>query len=279
MKFFLQRGQRLYRGLIYFSLAFLVLLLFITLGAPWLAPFPADAQNLAFAYAAPSQTFWFGTDALGRDLFSRLILGSRVSVGIALFTTLTSACLGIVYGIAAAAGGGWIDRILMRIVDIFYTLPALLIMILVMLVFGRDFTGMAIALTLTGWLGTARLMRAQVWSWKSRSFVEAGRALGLSPARLIVRHILPNTLAPLIVELSYQIPTQILAEAFLSFLGIGLRPPTPSWGILAEEGWRTLRVYPHLTIFPGLLIFCTMLSFNVLGDALRDKLDPFTRNP
>jgi oligopeptide transport system permease protein len=165
----------------------------------------------------------------------------------------------------------------MRIVDILYTLPSLIIMILVMLIFGRDLFGIFVALTITGWLGTARIMRAQILSWKHRPFVEAASSLGIPHIQIIWRHLLPNCVAPIIVELSYQIPTNILAEAFLSFLGIGIRPPTPSWGILAEEGWRALRIYPHLTLFPGALIFITMLSFNILGDDLRDRIDPFLR--
>lgn len=263
--------------LIRFSLAYLGLIAVVAVFAPWIARYPYDLQDLSASYALPSMKFFFGADGLGRDLFSRIIYGAQLSLSIALITTLLSAVVGTVYGTVAAYLGGFWDRLLMRIVDILHVLPSLLIMILVMLVFGRDFTGLLLALTFSSWLGTARLMRAQVRSWKKRDFVEAGRALGIGPWRLIFRHILPNTVAPLIVELSYQIPNNILAEAFLSFLGIGLRPPAPSWGRLAEEGWHTLRVYPHLTLFPALVIFTTMLSFNVLGDALRDKLDPHRR--
>lgn len=266
--------SRFYAGLVNFSLAYLVLIAVVALFAPWVARYPYDLQDLSSSYALPSLKFYLGADGLGRDLFSRIIYGSRLSMAIALLTTLLSAIVGTIYGTLAAYLGGFWERLLMRLVDILNVLPSLLVMILVMLVFGRDFGGLLIALTFSSWLGTARLMRAQVRSWKNRDFVEAGRALGLGPWRLIFRHILPNTVAPLIVELSYQIPHNILNEAFLSFLGIGLRPPTPSWGRLAEEGWHTLRVYPHLSLFPGLVIFATILSFNILGDALRDKLDP-----
>lgn len=259
------------------SLLCIAIIAFVSLAAPWIAPYTPDAQNVQDAYMGPHLKHFFGTDALGRDLYSRLIYGCRVSMSIALVTAISSVLIGTVVGTLAGWFGGAVDRWLMRLIDILYTLPSLIIMILVMLIFGRDLLGIFVALTITGWLGTARLVRAQVLSWKSRPFVEAGRALGLPPLRLVLRHILPNCMGPVVVELSYQIPTNVLAEAFLSFLGIGLRPPTPSWGILAEEGWRALQVFPHLTIFPGLAIFISMLSFNVLGDYLRDRLDPMLR--
>lgn len=249
----------------------------IAILAPWITPYHFDAQNVLNSYASPSGEHWFGTDALGRDLFTRLVYGCRISLSIAFLTAFSSLLMGVIYGTISGYVGGWLDTAMMRFVDILYTLPSLIVIILVMLIFGRDLTGIFIALTLTGWLGTARIMRAQILSWKNRPFVEAARSLGMPHLRIIARHLLPNCIAPIIVELSYQIPTNILAEAFLSFLGVGIRPPTPSWGILAEEGWRSLRIYPHLTLFPGALIFVTMLSFNVLGDDLRDRLDPFLR--
>jgi oligopeptide transport system permease protein len=259
----------------YASGAFIMLLLLVALFADWIAPYPYDQQDLSMIFRTPSNLNTFGTDALGRDLFSRLVYGCRISMSIALITALSSIVIGVIYGSLAGYVGGWLDRVMMRIVDVLYTLPSLVIIILVMLVFGRDLMGIYLALTVTGWLGTARLMRAQVLSWKHRPFVEAADALGVKPFRKLWLHILPNCIAPIIVELSYQIPTNVLAEAFLSFLGVGIQPPTPSWGVLAEEGWRALSIYPHLSFFPGLLIFMTMLSFNLLGDALRDRLDPF----
>jgi len=249
----------------------------IAILAPWITPYHYDAQNVLNSYASPSSEHWFGTDALGRDLFTRLVYGCRISLSIAFLTASSSLIIGVVYGTISGYVGGWLDTVMMRFVDILYTLPSLIVIILVMLIFGRDLTGIFIALTITGWLGTARIMRAQILSWKGRPFVEAARSIGIPHLQIIARHLLPNCIAPIIVELSYQIPTNILAEAFLSFLGVGIRPPTPSWGILAEEGWRSLRIYPHLTLFPGLLIFTTMLSFNVLGDDLRDRLDPFLK--
>ena len=258
-------------------LAFMAGLALIALLAPWIAKYPYDLQNVNNIFASPSAEHWFGTDSLGRDLFSRLAYGSRISVSIAIITGACSILIGVILGTIAGYYGGIFERVLMRAIDTLYALPSFIIMILVMLVVGRDMKGIIIALTITGWLGTARLMRAQVLSVKNREFVEAARGLGASDFQIIVRHILPNSFAPILVELSYQIPTNILAEAFLSFLGIGIRPPLPSWGVLADEGWRALEIYPHLTIFPGLLIFLTMLVFNVVGDTLRDKWDPFKR--
>ncbi len=256
----------------------IVLLCLMAILAPWIAPYGYDVQDVVRSYEAPSLTHFFGTDALGRDLFSRLIYGCRISLSIAFLTAFTSLIIGTIYGTISGYVGGWLDTVMMRIVDILYTLPSLIVMILVMLIFGRDISGIFIALTITGWLGAARIMRAQILSWKNRPFVEAAHSIGVPHLRIILKHLLPNCAAPIIVELSYQIPTNILAEAFLSFLGIGIRPPTPSWGILAEEGWRALRIYPHLTLFPGALIFITMLSFNLLGDDLRDRMDPFLKN-
>lgn len=260
------------------ALGVVVALCFLALFASWIAPYGYDIQDVSKAYQSPTTEHWFGTDALGRDLFSRLIYGCRISLSIAFLTAFTSLVFGSLYGAVSGYVGGWVDTVMMRFVDILYTLPSLIVMILVMLVFGRDMQGIFIALTVTGWLGAARIMRAQILSWKKRPFIEAAHAIGTPHWRIMIKHLFPNCLAPIIVELSYQIPTNILAEAFLSFLGIGIRPPTPSWGILAEEGWRSLRVYPHLTLFPGMLIFMTMLSFNILGDHLRDKMDPFLKN-
>ena len=266
------------KSMIRFCLAFIGALFLIALCAPLLAQFAFDEQFIERAFALPSSTHWFGNDALGRDLFSRIVYATRISMSIALLTAFSSITLGIVYGSIAGYAGGWVDRVMMRIVDILYTLPSLIVVILVMLVFGRDLKGLFIALTAVGWLGTARIMRVQVLSWKKRSFVEAATALGQKRLKILLRHILPNCMAPIFVELSYQIPTNVLAEAFLSFLGIGVAPPTPSWGVLADDGWKALYTHPHLIVFPGLLIFFTMMSFNLVGDYLRDRFDPHLAN-
>lgn len=259
------------------SFVVVAILMISGFGAPWLAPFHYETQNVSDIFSGPSAQHWFGTDALGRDVFSRLMYGCRLSMTIALITAVSSVAIGIVVGTVSGFMGGWVDKLLMRSVEILYTLPSLIIMIFVMMIVGRNAGGVIIALTLTGWLGTARLMRAQVISWKERPFVEAARALGMPSTRLVFKHILPNCIGPIIVELSYQMPTNILAEAFLSFIGIGIAPPTPSWGVMAEEGYRALQSYPHLTLFPAFFISLTMMAFTFIGDHLRDRLDPMLR--
>jgi oligopeptide transport system permease protein len=245
--------------------------------APLIAPYHYADGSIDLARQAPSSAHIFGTDIQGRDLLSRMLYGGRVSMSIALITAMTSVLIGIFLGTLAGYMGGWIDRAVLKVIDTLYTLPSIVIMILVIPIATNPFVGIIVALSLTGWLGTARLMRAQVFSWKNRPFVEAAHALGLNPLRIIFRHIMPNCIGPIIVELSYQIPTNILAEAFLSYLGIGVQPPIPTWGSLADEGKTAIEFLPHLSIFPGLAIFVTMLSFNILGDHLRDRLDPALR--
>ena len=256
------------------SVIYLLVLIFVAIFAPLLATHDFSTQNLDLTFASPSGSHFFGTDAMGRDLWSRLLYGSRLSLTIAFVTAISSVGLGLVWGLIAGYMENTLSRWMMGFVDVLYTLPTLVIALLVMLIAGRDMFGLLLAMVATGWLGTARLVEAQVRSLKRRPFLEATEALGFSVPRKLVMHILPNCAGPLLVELSYQIPTNVLAEAFLSFLGVGVRPPNPSWGILADDGWRTMQYYPHLIIFPGILISLTMLSFNFIGDSLRDYLDP-----
>lgn len=260
-----------------FSAGYLALIIVLAILAPLIAMYPFDLQNLDKTFLSPSLQHLFGTDALGRDLWSRLLYGSRISLTIAFATAVSSVCIGLVYGLIAGYLENRISRWMMGFVDVLYTLPTLMVSLLIMLIAGRDLTGLLLAIVATGWLGTARLVEAQVRSLKRRPFMEATDALGYGVIRKLLKHLLPNCAAPLLVELSYQIPTNVLSEAFLSFLGVGVRPPTPSWGILADEGWRTMQYYPHLIIFPGLLISLTMLSFNFIGDSLRDYWDPHLR--
>lgn len=256
------------------SVIFLLGLITVAIFAPILSTHDFAFQNLENTFSIPNTSHFFGTDAMGRDLWSRLLYGSRLSLTIAFVTAISSVCFGLVFGLTAGYMENTLSRWMMGFVDVLYTLPTLMVALLVMLLVGRDMTGLLLAMVATGWLGTARLVEAQVRSLKRRPFMEATDALGFKVPRKLVYHILPNCAGPLLVELSYQIPTNVLAEAFLSFLGVGVRPPNPSWGVLADEGWRTMQYYPHLIIFPGLLISFTMLSFNFIGDSLRDYLDP-----
>jgi oligopeptide transport system permease protein len=245
------------------------------LGLPFSA-FSFD-QTSDTILAGPSFTHWMGTDELGRDLFARVIYGSRLSLAIGLLTALMSFLIGTTYGAFAGFGGDRLDTLLMRGVDIMYALPDLLVMILVGVFVGRGTTGILLALALVSWMGTARLVRAEFLKLKNEEFVEAARAAGQGGLAIVLKHLLPNAAGPIIVALTFTVPSAILAESTLSFIGLGLSPPACSWGTLANDGWRALRTDPHLLFFPSLFIFMTVLSFNFLGDGLRDALDPRTR--
>lgn len=227
--------------------------------------------------AAPSWQFPMGTDELGRDVLTRIIYGSRLSISIGLTTALIAFFIGTIYGSVAGFAGGKVDSLLMRGVDIAYALPDLLVMILVGVLIGRGTVGILIALGLVSWMGTARLVRAQFLQLQHEEFVEAARAAGQSNLLIITKHLLPNAIGPIIVALTFTVPSAILSESTLSFIGLGLSPPACSWGTLASDGFRALRTHPHLILFPSFFIFVTVLSFNFLGDGIRDALDPRTR--
>jgi oligopeptide transport system permease protein len=246
----------------------------IAVAAPWIAPYSYDAVGVGPNLDPPSSQFWMGTDVLGRDLFSRILFGARVSLAVGFCTALFSLILGSITGaIAGYFGGNW-DRILMGIVDLFFIFPLLLLAILLTLVFGQGFFGIFLAIGLTTWVTQARLVRALVMQARQMPYVEASRALGVSHFTTIVRHIFPNLMGPMMVSLTFQIPNNILTESFLSFVGLGLQPPYSSWGTLANEGFHGIQSYPHLMIFPGLALFITLIAFHFLGDGIRDYLDP-----
>ncbi|MGB3940543.1 MAG: ABC transporter permease [Candidatus Manganitrophaceae bacterium] len=256
------------------SLGVILLFFFIALFGDWMAPYPYDLQETSATLLPPGRGHWMGTDALGRDLFSRLIYGTRVSMAVSLLTALSALVLGTFYGALSGYLGGKIDNVMMRAVDVLYALPDLLLIILITVVIGRGMVGIFLALSLVGWITVARLIRGEVLRLKELAYVEGARATGATHRRILFRHILPNTLGVLIVTLTFRIPAAILAESTLSFIGLGLTPPAASWGTLANEGWKGLKFYPHLILFPSLAIFITMLAFNFLGDGLRDALDP-----
>lgn len=242
--------------------------------APWVAPYSYESQDTLNALSLPSAQHWMGTDRLGRDLLSRIIYGARVSLFIGFFTTMIAIVVGTLYGAVSGYVGGRTDNVMMRIVDVFFSLPDLLLIILITVMIGRGVAGIFIALTLVSWVTVARLVRGEVLRIKEFAFVEASRALGAGNARIMLQEILPNVWGLLIITLSFRIPVAILAESTLSFIGLGIAPPFSSWGTLANAGWSAIKFYPHLIFFPSLAIFVTILSFNFLGEGLRDMLDP-----
>jgi oligopeptide transport system permease protein len=259
------------------SLIFLGLVAILAILAPWVTSFPYEEQNIAARLQGPDFTHWMGTDSLGRDLFSRILFGARMSLAVGLFTALFALVLGTFVGAVSGYFGGWIDAITMRVVEAFTTFPSLLLATLLMLMLGRGFSGILFAIGITAWMGQARLVRGQVLQAREMPYVESARAMGLSPLAVIFKHILPNLWGPIIIALTLQIPANIMAESSLSFIGLGLQPPFSSWGTLANEGFRAIRSYPHLITFPGGILFLTLLSFSYLGDGLRDQLDPKSR--
>jgi oligopeptide transport system permease protein len=259
------------------SLVFLVVVCFFALFAPFVTKHSYQEQNIESRLLKPTAEYIMGTDSLGRDLFSRVVYGARASMAVGIVTALVSLIVGTAYGAISGYVGGWVDGLMMRVVDIFYIFPSLLFAILLMVLMGHGLTGIVVALAFVGWVNIARLVRGQVLQIKEMQHVEAARALGVGHHMVIARHVLPMVWGPLIVALTYQIPSNIISESFLSFIGLGLQPPVSSWGTLANEGWRGMRSYPHLIIFPGTVLFVTMLSFQFLGDGLRDWLDPKSR--
>lgn len=241
-----------------------------------LSPYSFD-QATDDMLVGPSLKHLMGTDELGRDIFARVIYGSRLSIAIGFVTAGVAFLLGTTYGAISGYCGGKVDTLLMRGVDIAYSLPDLLVMILVGVLVGKGTFGILFALGLVSWMGTARLVRAQLLQLKEEEFVEAAKAVGQNGFSIVMKHLLPNAMGPIIVALTFTVPSAILSESTLSFIGLGLSAPECSWGTLASDGWRSLRSYPHLLGFPSLFIFLTVLSFNSLGDGLRDVLDPRTR--
>jgi len=251
-----------------------ILLCLIAIFADVLAPYPYTKTNFGRLNDAPSRAYPFGTDQLGRDLFSRMIYGARVSMVVGLGAQVIVVLIGVPIGALSGYIGGRVDVLLTRFIDVMYAFPRLLFVILVMSMLGAGLTNIFIAIGLTGWVGIARQTRAQVLALKEKEFVEGARALGARSWRLLVRHVLPNALTPIVVAVTFGIPEAIFTEAALSFIGVGINPPTPSWGQMVGEGQQYLRSYWHLCVFPSIAIAITMLSFTFLGDGVRDALDP-----
>ena len=253
----------------------ITLLLFILMAllTPWLAPYSYEAQNLDLGASPPSAAHWLGTDVFGRDVLTQVMYGGRVSLAVGFIATTVALLIGVTWGAVAGYVGGRVDAVMMRIVDILYALPFMIFIVLLMVVFGRNVLLLFLAIGAVEWLTMARIMRSQVQSLRQQEFVEAAISLGLSPAAIIRRHVIPNALGPIIVYTTLTIPSVMLLEAFLSFLGLGIQPPQTSWGLLISYGAETMEEYPWLLIFPGLALTTTLFSLNFLGDGLRDALD------
>jgi ABC-type dipeptide/oligopeptide/nickel transport system permease subunit len=298
--FWQQAWERLQRNrAAMIGLGIVVILILVALLAPVLAPYSYSKGNLLHTTEGPSAKYFLGTDEQGRDILSRLIYGARVSLGVAFAAQLVILLVGVPVGLATGYIGGWLDLILMRVVDAIYALPSFLLAILIMAMVRTNISatassaptvlnvldtltggliGVLIVLVLTRWLTVARLVRAEVLSVKQRDFVEAARSSGVPPFRLVVGHIMPHVLAPVIVSATFGVPGAIMLEAGLSFLGIGVNPPTPSWGLMISDGLANMQAHPHMLTSPALVLAATLLAFTFLGDGLRDAMDPLMKN-
>jgi oligopeptide transport system permease protein len=257
-----------------FGFAVLLVLCVVSLLTPWIAPYSYEQQNLMLGATPPSATHWLGTDIFGRDMLTRIMYGGRVSLMVGFIATAVALVIGILWGSIAGFIGGRVDAVMMRIVDILYALPFMIFIVLLMVVFGRNILLLFVAIGAVEWLTMARIVRSQVMALRKQEFVEAAYSMGLSRWAIIRRHIIPNTLGPVIVYTTLTIPSVMLLEAFLSFLGLGIQPPQSSWGLLINYGVETMEEYPWLLIFPGITLSLTLFALNFLGDGLRDALDP-----
>ncbi|MGC4019473.1 MAG: ABC transporter permease [Muricomes sp.] len=261
----------------FFSLVVIGLYVLLAIFAPILSSHDMAKQNADAMHHFISKENWFGTDALGRDLWVRVWMGARVSLAIGFIATLINTVVGSLIGGVSGYYGGKIDMFIMRVVDVVYGIPSLIVTILVMVVLGAGIQSLIIAMIIVGWIGTCRVVRGEVLKQKEQDFVAAAKVLGVSNFTIIIKHILPNIMGILITNLTLAIPNAIFQEAFLSYIGLGISPPNSSWGILAKEGTKMLRVAPHELFIPAFFICTTMLALNLLGDGLRDAFDPKLR--
>lgn len=260
------------------SLVILILIILACAFAPYITPYSFEQVDTKHLFASPSFQHLCGTDNLGRDVFTRLLYGGRYSLSIGILTTLLAMILGMVLGSIAGYFGGLVDIIVMRLMDVTTAIPPILFAIVVASILGTGFSNTILALAITGTWGYARMLRATILSVRRMEYLEAALEINCSPLRIIVRHVIPNAFSPLIVQATMGIGLQILIAAGLSFIGLGIQPPNPEWGAMLTAGRSYIRDYPHLVIFPGIAIALTVLAFNLLGDALRDALDPKLKN-
>ena len=256
------------------STVFLTLLIVIAIVAQFWTPYTYYAEGIAPIYQGPSAQHLLGVDDFGRDILSRIMLGAQVSLKVGIGTQLIVIAVGVVVGLLAGFYRGFLDTIISTVINIFYGIPDLLVALTLVLLLGRSLGIIIFAIAFTQWMNMARLVRGQTLALREREFVEAARSGGAKANRIIFRHILPNALGPMIVQATIGVPMAILFEAFLSFLGLGVPPPTPSWGAMAADGFHAIRISPHIVLAPAIALSLTLMAFNFLGDGLRDALDP-----
>lgn len=262
----------------FLALIILLIMVFFVIFGPAISGYQFEQIDSTSINQAPSAQHWFGTDDLGRDLFARVWQAGRVSLMIGIVGAVVASVIGSIYGGIAAYFGGVVDDIMMRIVEVLLSIPYLIIVILISVVTDSKSLGtMMLALTLTGWCGIARLVRGQMLQLKTQEYILAANALGVKPIKIILKHMIPNTIGMIIVAITFDIPGYIFSEAFLSYVGLGIQPPSTSWGALASAAQQNFMFYPYQLLFPALMIALTMLSFTLLGDGLRDALDPKLR--
>lgn len=260
-----------------FGLILLGLVIILLFTGPLLSGKDYQFIDASMKNLLPSSEYWFGTDDMGRDLFTRVCVGGRISIYIGLCCTLVMFVIGALVGAIAGLQGGLVDDILMRICEFIGNLPYLIIVVILSMVMGRSMFSLVFAMSLTAWVGTARMVRGQILQIKEQDYVQAARALGADTGRIIIKHLLPNAMGIIMVDITMSVPGFIFSEAFLSYIGLGVRPPETSWGALASAGQQQLMFYPHQLFFPCLMIILTMLSFHLIGDGLSDALDPKLR--
>ena len=257
-----------------FSLVVLLALALLAVFAPWIAPYGYEEMDFTSINAAPSAAHWFGTDALGRDILSRLLYGGRYSLSLGVLASLLSTVIATIIGLIAGYYGNWVDNTILRICDVIQAIPGMLLAIVLSAVIDPGFFNTILALAIGGVPSAVRLARSMTMSVRGEEYLEASLSINCSPARIMFRHILPNILSPIIVGVTMGMSSIIMLAASLSFLGLGVQPPLPEWGAMLSAGRNFISTYPHLTIFPGLFIFITCLFINLFGDGLRDALDP-----
>ncbi len=259
------------------SAIYLVLLVAVALLALVYTPYRMSATGIAPDFAPPSLAHWLGADNLGRDQLSRLMIGAQISLVVGVGTQLLVLAVGVPIGLLAGYYRGWLDSVVTFIINVFYGVPDLLVALILVFLLGPSLANIIIAIVVTRWMDMARLVRGQTLALREREFVEAGRASGARPMKMLFGHIMPNALGPIIVQATFGVPAAILFEAFLSFLGAGVQQPTPSWGSMAKDGVDAIRFAPHMVIAPSIALSLTLMAFNFLGDGLRDALDPRSR--